>query len=102
MLLAIFSFCGTVRVWQAMYSIYSIHGFKGTVCATEYFVNPVTNFWSMVFIWSKVPELIDTAFIVLRKRNLIFLHWYHHITVMIYSWYSFRDRLAGCQYYVSM
>jgi len=102
MLLAIFSFRGTVRVWQAMYSIYSIHGFKGTVCATEYFVNPVTNFWSMVFIWSKVPELIDTAFIVLRKRNLIFLHWYHHITVMIYSWYSFRDRLAGCQYYVSM
>lgn len=100
--LAVFSFFGTIRVWQTMYSIYSIYGFKGTVCASEYFASPVTNFWSMLFIMSKVPELIDTAFIVLRKRKLIFLHWYHHITVMIYSWYSFRDRLAGCQYYVSM
>ena len=25
---------------------------------------------------SKLPELVDTLFIVLRKQELIFLHWY--------------------------
>merc|ERR1711971_1026673 len=34
-------------------------------------------------------ELFDTAFIVLRKQKLIFLHWYHHLTVMCYGFYTF-------------
>ena len=92
-MLAGFSIFGTVRIWSVMFDLYKLHGFKGTVCNSEYFKSPVSNFWSMVFIMSKVPELVDTAFIVLRKQRLIFLHWYHHITVMIYSWYTFRDRL---------
>ena len=31
---------------------------------------------------------MDTAFIVLRKRKLIFLHWYHHATVLLVCWYA--------------
>lgn len=27
-------------------------------------------------------------FIVLRKSPLAFLHWYHHILTLVYSWYS--------------
>lgn len=102
LLLAGFSIFGTIRIWQVCFEMYWRHGIKGTICHKEYFTSPVSNFWSMVFILSKVPELIDTAFIVLRKQKLIFLHWYHHITVMIYSWYTFRDRMSGAQWYVGM
>jgi len=102
LMLAGFSIFGTIRIWQVCFEMYWRHGIKGTICHKEYFTSPVSNFWSMVFILSKVPELIDTAFIVLRKQKLIFLHWYHHITVMIYSWYTFRDRMSGAQWYVGM
>ena len=45
-------------------------------------------------IFSKLPELGDTIFIVLRKQRLIFLHWYHHITVFVYCWYSYGHPVA--------
>jgi hypothetical protein len=35
----------------------------------------VSGFWALMFVLSKVPELGDTIFIVLRKQPLIFLHW---------------------------
>lgn len=36
----------------------------------------VCGFWTWLFVLSKLPELGDTIFIVLRKQPLIFLHWY--------------------------
>ena len=39
----------------------------------------------------KLIEFGDTAFIVLRKQPLIFLHWYHHITVLLYTWLSVME-----------
>jgi len=100
--IAIFSIIGTVRVWQVWLEMGWRHGIKGTICRSEYYTSPVSNFWGTMFMLSKIPELIDTAFIVLRKQKLIFLHWYHHITVMIYCWYTFRDRTSGVQWYVGM
>ena len=46
----------------------------------------VSGFWATMFVLSKVPELGDTMFVVLRKQPLIFLHWYHHATVLVYCW----------------
>ena len=41
-------------------------------------------------------------FIVLRKQRLIFLHWYHHITVLLYSWYSYQGQVAGGGWFMTM
>jgi elongation of very long chain fatty acids protein 6 len=37
--------------------------------------------------WSKLFELVDTAFLVLRKKPVLVLHWVHHITVLLFTWY---------------
>ena len=60
------------------------------------------GFWTMLFIFSKVPELFDTMFIVLRKKPLIFLHWYHHVTVLLYCWHSYATRSAAGLWFISM
>merc|ERR1719461_1727830 len=45
---------------------------------------------SCVYVWgfclSKIPELFDTLWLVVGKKNVRFLHWFHHITVMWFCW----------------
>ncbi|CAG0895138.1 unnamed protein product [Cyprideis torosa] len=62
----------------------------------------VSGTWTWLFILSKVPELGDTIFIVLRKQPLIFLHWYHHVTVLLYCWYSFAEVISNGRWFITM
>lgn len=48
-----------------------------------------SGFWVMLFIFSKIPELMDTVFLILRKRKLLFLHYFHHASVLLYCWHAF-------------
>lgn len=50
----------------------------------------------------QIPELGDTIFVVLRKKPLIFLHWYHHVTVLLYCWHSYYEQTTYGLYFVSM
>ncbi|XP_063048249.1 very long chain fatty acid elongase 6-like [Engraulis encrasicolus] len=100
--LAIFSIVGAVRTGLYMLYILQSYGFKQSVCDRSFYNGPISKFWAYAFVLSKAPELGDTAFIVLRKQRLIFLHWYHHITVLLYSWYSYKDQVAGGGWFMCM
>ena len=63
------------------------------VCDPTCYNHPV----SMVILYfnlSKMPEFVDTLFLRLRKRPVIFLHWYHHIMTMLYCWYGNQEGVA--------
>jgi len=61
--------------------------------AKRYLVGP-TGLWVGLFIFSKFPELLDTAFLVLQKKRVIFLHWFHHTTVLLYCWHAYHNRIG--------
>lgn len=65
-------------------------------------VDKVSSFWTFLFILTKLPEFGDTIFIVLRKQPLIFLHWYHHILTLIYSWYGFKEFTPTARWFTVM
>merc|ERR1711933_717778 len=39
-----------------------------------------------LFAFSKIPELGDTVFLILKGKRVRFLQWYHHSTVMMFCW----------------
>ncbi|XP_040030289.1 very long chain fatty acid elongase 6 [Gasterosteus aculeatus] len=100
--LALFSIFGAIRTGSFMVHILMTKGLKQSVCDQSFYNGPISKFWAYAFVLSKAPELGDTLFIVLRKQKLIFLHWYHHITVLLYSWYSYKDMVAGGGWFMTM
>lgn len=100
--LALFSIIGAVRTGAYMVYILTTSGLKQSVCDQGFYNGPISKFWAYAFVLSKAPELGDTMFIILRKQKLIFLHWYHHITVLLYSWYSYKDMVAGGGWFMTM
>lgn len=100
-LLASFSILGTIRTWPEFVYAITHKGVVHSVCNSSYAYG-ITGFWAFMFIMSKLPELIDTVFIVFRKQELIFLHWYHHATVLIYCWYSYSDFSASGRWFMTM
>lgn len=87
--LAIFSIIGTLRTLPELVFSVTTRGIQNSVCAATSFFKGASGLWAYLFALSKVVELGDTVFIVLRKQPLQLLHWYHHVTVLIYTWYSY-------------
>lgn len=50
-----------------------------------------------IFFYSRIIELIDTLWIVLRKKNrqITFLHVFHHSFVLLMTWFYFRIAPGG-------
>lgn len=88
--------------WEAALALFSILGalitvpvaferlWDGRISWVELICNPAAldrsdprSFWGLLFVISKVPELGDTLFIVLRKKELVLLQWYHHLLTLI-------------------
>ena len=90
--LAVFSIVGFLSVFPSLAENLHENGFRSSVCRALLHGRPGTapaQLWCLLFLLSKTVELGDTAFIVLRKTPLNFLHWYHHVTVYIYcAWFS--------------
>ncbi|GFR21493.1 putative fatty acid elongation protein 3 [Trichonephila clavata] len=102
-LLAVFSIMGTCRMLPELIHVLKKFGFTYSVCNNSFVeAVKVTGFWCNMFSYSKVLELGDTLFIVLRKQPLIFLHWYHHISVLLLTWYGHKDHSAPARWFLGM
>eukprot|EP00667_Euglena_gracilis_P010883 EG_transcript_11083 len=103
-LLSTFSLIGAYRTApHLLYLIYAT-SLKDTICTdpVAHWGAGATGMWVQFFILSKIPELGDTIFIVLKKKPLIFLHWYHHVTVLLFCWNSYVTESASGLWFITM
>merc|ERR1719284_812801 len=72
-------------------NVLSKKGFFFSVCAdttsmVEYVQEYPTMFALALFCLSKIPELGDTVFLILKRKQVRFLQWYHHAATLLFCW----------------
>jgi elongation of very long chain fatty acids protein 6 len=89
-----------LKVWNMTLSALSLYGFSilfSHLCQVD-FIHSITSLdyssgktgvVMFLFNLSKFPEMVDTLFIVLRKKELTLLHVFHHLTVAAYCYSTF-------------
>lgn len=102
--LSLFSFIGAARTLPHLFYNLSSLSLKDNLCLDPQatYGSGSTGLWVQLFVLSKFPELIDTLFIVVHKKKLIFLHWYHHVTVLLYCWHSYVTTSPSGIFFVAM
>lgn len=105
----------TLAVWNFIFSIFSgiaayklvpellgvwyNHGVVASYCDNhEYYTDPSTGYWGWMFVMSKLPELGDTVFLVLRKKPVIFMHWFHHALTFVYAQITYSEKQAWARW----
>ncbi|VDL70438.1 unnamed protein product [Nippostrongylus brasiliensis] len=97
-----------LNIWNGMLALFSALGFFYTfpvflrvaykygiththLHISEVYTDKSCGYWVLLWVLSKIPELVDTIFIVLRKRPLMFMHWYHHALTGYYAIVNYHE-----------
>ncbi|KAF8363219.1 hypothetical protein PRIPAC_90142 [Pristionchus pacificus] len=90
--------CASVMTQEYFTSTFS-KGFYASLCSTrDTFYAGNTGRAVFVLIFARLPEFIDTIFIVLRKQPLLFIHYYHHAFTLCYTWYTYSSACPSARH----
>lgn len=107
LVLSVFSLGILVGLGSIFFYNISTYGLEAQICDPEnkVFLKPSPMvFWGILFALSKYAELLDTVFLVLKHPNrpVPFLHWFHHFTVLLFTWYALYFRYSAGAFFVVM
>merc|ERR1719162_726923 len=95
--LSLFSCWGFWHMAWALKRSAATEGLHFTICAstrelTRSFTDGPVMLALCLFCFSKIPELGDTVFLVLKGKKVRFLQWYHHTTVLLFCWLALATK----------
>ena len=102
--LALFSLYGSLRTIPHLLYRLMHQSFEETICESIYsaYSGGAAGLASKLFIFSKFIELFDTFFLIVKKRPILLLHWYHHLSVLLFCWHSMIVKSAVGLYFICM
>ncbi|KAI9202335.1 ELO family [Polychytrium aggregatum] len=92
MILCIWSLIMAVGVSYSVYQVGQVE-FRAMFCTLPSHSAARGSLWFWIYVYyiSKFYELLDTVILVLKKKPIIFLHWFHHGIVVLMVWIWMYD-----------
>lgn len=104
--LSAFSFCGVFyTVPHVLFGPAGLisQGWYASICShPSSYGHDKVGLFVCLFIYSKLAELVDTLWLLLRKNQVILLHWYHHTTVLLFCWHAYSTSASTGIYFAAM
>eukprot|EP01102_Stenamoeba_stenopodia_P021637 TRINITY_DN877_c0_g1_i1.p1 TRINITY_DN877_c0_g1~~TRINITY_DN877_c0_g1_i1.p1 ORF type:complete len:277 (-),score=53.44 TRINITY_DN877_c0_g1_i1:318-1148(-) len=95
LILSIGSFAYVLYMFYEAYKMMAVGGVSGVLCDADLKYQTGSYYFGLyLFYLSKYYELLDTLFLVLKKKPLIFLHVYHHPATLVLCWVCLEWRVA--------
>ncbi|CAG9483984.1 fatty acid elongation protein, GNS1/SUR4 family, putative [Plasmodium vivax] len=87
-LLSLFNLIVVVKLTPVLLYIICNYTFTGLLIIPPIYTYAfgIPGLWVSLFVLSKFVELADTLLLILRKKKVTLLHWFHHSTVLLYTW----------------
>jgi len=103
--LAVFSVWCAIRISDLMVKLLSP---DGTISTLPPLIDNICNgkiqdvyleqipfaFYTILFLFSKYFEFLDTFFLIVHKKKLLTLHWWHHFSISVFVAYGGMARLS--------
>lgn len=86
----------TIGIMSGIGAYYVIPGLNINFCSSLCYDNSLASLTTYIFCVTKMLEWIDTIFLILRKKKILFLHYFHHLTTMVYCWFALYNTLFDC------
>jgi len=97
--LSLWMFLGTANFLFTNLSRFSLSDGIGRVfCDPQAKLSFGGDYWYYVFYLSKFVEFGDTYFLILKKKEVIFLHWYHHFVTASIIWTAWLYPVPASQW----
>ncbi|KAJ1651390.1 Fatty acyl-CoA elongase/Polyunsaturated fatty acid specific elongation enzyme [Dispira simplex] len=93
LVLTLISLALLVLFVEQVYPILRAHGLFYSVCNDGAWTQPLELLYYLNYL-TKYYELVDTVFLVLRKKKLEFLHYYHHSLTMLLCFTQLNGKTA--------
>ncbi|KAF7640065.1 Elongation of very long chain fatty acids protein [Meloidogyne graminicola] len=88
--LAIFSLFGFIKLTPLIIKSIKEYGIINTYTQiTSLQTNQISGYWIYIWVLSKLPELLDTLFIILKNKPIKFMHWFHHSMSILFGTLNF-------------
>jgi len=89
--ISLFSAWGTWNLGGAVLTGLRTEGLYYTICTDTHSILRLGEgrpamFALSLFCLSKIPELGDTVFLILKRKEVRFLQWYHHAATLLFCW----------------
>lgn len=84
--LSLFSIWGTYNTLPIIVNSIYLNGLNNTII--NYDLWPLMSYPGLLFAPSKIIELGDTFFIMLKGKKVRFIQYFHHWITMLYCWHA--------------